>query len=162
MAGVMSGSCMLCIEKEEIKEYDFYLSQIILFSLWGVGLFFALHKRIGDMLRISPLYFPIAFAFLEYLFLASLGNLKEKSDKVRSCIWKGLLFFILMLGMDVVAFLQIKLISVLGNLAKVWAGVFFFLFAWNMLSDKIVFLKNQGHSLTNLIVTRRTEVEKNQ
>lgn len=116
----------------EIQEKRFFISQVILFIIFGFDDRFMMHETLyrGDLLLAG-------LGIVELACLIFLGQLKIRPYQTKvylfiSIMWAGAMFSI-----DLLLPSHLPLRLSVEDLAKLWSVVFFFCFAWEVLKEKI-------------------------
>lgn len=135
---LLFGLCLLFVNKqEESKEYWFCLSQMLLFIYLGFDEQFLLHERIGEWLGRNDAYLLLGLGIVEIGLLWTLGQIFQRTAKIRRFLLIAAVFFGCMFLID--AFLPSKLLFRLSleDLSKLWADIFLFLFSFEIFLHKI-------------------------
>ena len=154
--------CMLFGEQEQglTRERYFYLTQVLIFTLLGISYRFMLHKMLAAWLQFDPGWLIIALVFLEFILVVNYVSFYQSQD-IR-LLYPAFGFWLLTATLETLGLAKFTGHLSLANLSRTWSGIFFFCFAWRILYSKIVVMKSHSHSLTSLIVVRRSESEKKQ
>jgi len=130
------------------REKAFYVSQILMFSYLGLDDRFRLHEYVDQYVPHGETLVLVGAAALEACLLIALGDLKSRPQRTRVYLGIGAVLSAVMLFVD--TFLPYDLLLRLSceDLSKVWAEVFLFLFAFEILRVRIEDLKNRASPRT--------------
>ena len=131
--------CLSCEQRQgrSPRATWFFASQIAVFAFLGLDDRFKAHEYIGWRLGIGDHFVLLAVAAFELVCLLTLGReiVFRRGVLIRLAIASA--FFAVMLFFDAVvphdAFLRLSL----EDVAKTWATLFFCLFAWEILAQRI-------------------------
>jgi hypothetical protein len=132
--------CLASLKGEagKSREFKFYLSQLIIFGYLGFDDRFMVHERVGG--ETSLLFIGMAEAYCLWKY----GRVLEQRWQVKRFLILGVLFFGMMMAMDLFGPEYMLLRLSLEDLSKTWANVFFFSFAWTICLDRIHFIKSNS------------------
>lgn len=125
-----------CVEKKEV-EYWFFISQIIMFVYLGCDERFLIHESMGKFLGRNDAYLLLGLGILEVGLLTWLGNLQQKTKLARKFLYTAAILFAIMVVIDAKFPKDMILRLSLEELTKLWADIFLFLFAWEIMQQKI-------------------------
>jgi len=136
-----------CIDKYKEKLFFYFaLSQIVLFVYLGFDERFLIHELVGRVLGINDAYFLLLIACTEAVILAFFGQLSQKSAKTLLFLGLASILFLIMILIDAKFPAKMQFRLSFEELTKLWASLFLFLFAWEILIQKIQTLKSLSRS----------------
>ncbi|MFK5971343.1 MAG: hypothetical protein QM487_14665 [Candidatus Marithrix sp.] len=125
-----------CVEKRTV-EYWFFVSQIIMFVYLGCDERFLIHESIGKFLGRNDAYLLLGLGLVEVGLLTWLGNLQQKTQLARKLLYTAAVLFFIMVVIDAKFPKNMVLRLSLEELTKLWADICLFLFAWEIMQQKI-------------------------
>lgn len=132
--------CLTCVESlAQRQEKHFFLSQIVFFVYLGIDDRFMVHETLSHWFRESYVLFGLGI--IEVYCLITLGQLSQRPR--RALIYLGIgtgSMFVMLLADKVIPEYLLWRLSV-EDLSKLWGAGCLFLFAWEILLDKIQQLK---------------------
>ena len=155
--------CMLFSEEEQgvTREQYFYLTQVLIFILMGMSYRFMLHKMIAAWFGFAPGCLILGLAIFEFFLVVNYNN-SYPAATIGAPLYLAFAFWLLVAILETFGETKFTGHLSLANLSRTWSGILFFCFAWRVLYTKIMATKSHSHSLTSLIVVRRSESEKKQ
>ncbi|HHB92423.1 MAG TPA: hypothetical protein ENK59_04325 [Thioploca sp.] len=127
---------LTCVKKRTV-EYWFFVSQIVMFVYLGCDERFLIHESIGKFLGRNDAYLLLGLGLVEVGLLAWLGNLRQKTQLARKFLYIAAVLFFIMVVIDAKFPRDMLLRLSLEELTKLWADIFLFLFAWEIMQQKI-------------------------
>ncbi|MCK5877705.1 MAG: hypothetical protein KAG43_08715 [Candidatus Marithrix sp.] len=118
-------------------EYWFFISQIIIFIYLGCDERFLIHENIGRLLGRNDAYLLLGIGLLEIGLLVWLGKLNQKTQLARKFLYTAAILFATMIVIDAKFPRDMILRLSLEELTKLWADIFLFLFAWDIMRQQI-------------------------
>jgi len=125
-----------CVDKKS-PEYWFFISQIIMFIYLGCDERFLIHESVGKFLGRNDAYLLLGLGIIEVGLLAWLGNLQQKTKLARQFLYTAAILFAVMVVIDAKFPNDMVLRLSLEELTKLWADIFLFLFAWEIMQQQI-------------------------
>ncbi len=122
----------------------FYLSQILIFAYLGLDDRFMIHEWLGVRLKINDALILLGVGLLEIALLFFWGDIRKRSRSIQVNLFLAATFFAVMTGIDALLPSRMMLRLSLEDLAKTWANLFLFFFAWEICQHHIVILKQPG------------------
>ncbi len=122
---------------ELARERWFYFSQAWVFAVLGCDDRFLLHEKLSYRLGIGDHYVLLAIAALELAALWSWRRWRVLEDRAGKRLAVGAALFTAMIVIDGWFPHEMVLRLSLEDLLKTWAGLFFFLFGWQLLMERI-------------------------
>ncbi|REK22401.1 MAG: hypothetical protein DWQ42_17175 [Planctomycetota bacterium] len=140
--------CLLCVNNQdgERRLWWFFVSQVAVFAYLGLDDRFKLHESFAWRLGIGDHYVLFVVALAECFFLLALGRREVLTGRSGRLLLAAAVLFGVMIFFDAVAPHDMVLRLTLEDLAKTWANVFFFAFAWHLCCQQIERLKGLGHT----------------
>lgn len=123
------------------KELFFYLSQIFIFGYLGCDDRFLFHENIANFLNIHDALILLGIGLAEIVFLFMYGEIRKQPNFIKKDLIVAVFLFGIMIVIDAFLPSQLRLRLSVEDLAKLWADVFLFLFAWDICCLKINQLK---------------------
>jgi hypothetical protein len=131
-----------CIQpNQESKFVYFAISQVILFAYLGLDDRFMLHEYQGEILGRNDAYILLGLGVLQLYFLVRWGELHQKPPIALLYLGLGAILFAVMIYIDARLPARMEFRLALEEISKFWATLFLFLFAWEVLMQKIQVLK---------------------
>jgi len=136
---LLFGVCWACVRDRPEMRRDalFYLSQVVVFAGLGIDDRFKLHEHLAWRLGIADHFLLVAAGVVEVLLLVTLGRQLVFRRRPMKWLAAAAVCFLIMTFFDAVyphdAFLRLSL----EDIAKTWSGVFFCLFAWRLMAERI-------------------------
>lgn len=143
-AALMFAVSLTCLKPGQVKPQLFYLSQILILAYLGFDDRFLIHEWLIPRLGISDALYFIGLGVVEIILLVTLGDLFQQRPKVRRYLYLAALCFGLMVVIDTDALVPPDMVLRLASedLAKLWAGIFIFMFSWEQCQAHIQALKS--------------------
>ena len=142
------GVCLACDRNDPNRRHArwFFLSQILMFAWLGIDDRFKAHEHIGWHLNIGDHYVLIAAAMVEIALLVFLGRSIVFRPAPMLRLSGAAFFFAVTMFFDAIyphdAFLRLSL----EDVAKTWSALFFCLFAWQLVTERIDRLNLPEHA----------------
>jgi hypothetical protein len=131
-----------CVDiKQEKLFFYFAISQVIVFTYLGIDERFLIHEMLGRVIGINDAYVLLLIGGAEAFILLSIAQLRQKT--LNSWLFLGLasVLFLTMVVIDAKFPAKMPFRLSFEELSKLWASLFLFLFAWEVLMQKIQALK---------------------
>lgn len=147
---LLFGICLLFVDrKQQPREFLFCISQIIIFTYLGLDDRFLLHEHLSEWLHHNDAYILLGLGFLELGFLIGLGNVSQRPLKAKIFLGSAAILFAIMIVIDAKLPSHLLFRLSLEDLTKLWADLCLVLFAWEILLEKINYLKSthESHSV---------------
>jgi hypothetical protein len=140
---VLFAVCFVCVNgKENSRRLQwFFLSQVFVFAFLGLDDRFKFHEAIAWRIGIGDHFVLLAVGACEVGLLAILGGRAIFVGRALSSLIAAIIMFMVMLLFDAVVSHDALLRLSIEDLAKTWANLCFFAFAWQLLVDRIDELK---------------------
>jgi hypothetical protein len=136
-----------CIDKYKEKMFFYFaLSQIVLFVYLGFDERFLIHELAGRILEVNDAYLLLLIGCAEAVILVVIGQLSQKSPKTLLFLGLASVLFLIMILIDAKFPAKMQFRLSFEELTKLWASLFLFLFAWEILIQKIQALKSLSRS----------------
>lgn len=150
----MFAVCLVCTEgiPNTRRQQLFFLSQVLIFAFLGLDDRFKAHEYLARHLGVGDHYVLLGVAAMEVVFLVVLGGRTVLQSRAARCLYGASLLFAGMLFFDACVQHDMVLRLSLEDLAKTWANLLFFSFAWLICVERIEDLKraaqrpSQGHA----------------
>lgn len=144
---LLFGICLLFTDREQQpREFFFCLSQIIIFVYLGLDDRFLFHENLGHWLHRNDAYLLLGLGFIELGLLAWLGKVRQRSKKAQLFLGSAAVLFAIMIVIDAKLPSHLLFRLSLEDLTKLWADLCLALFAWEILLEKINYLKSTNES----------------
>lgn len=119
------------------RQRAFCASQILLFAYLGFDDRFLIHETLSDKLGVHDALLLLVIGLAEIACLMLWGELRSRSRKTLLYLGLAAITFLIMAGID--AFLPSAMVLRLSfeDLFKTWCAFFLFLFAWQVLQQRI-------------------------
>lgn len=128
---------------ENVVLRRFFWSQVFVFAFLGCDDRFKLHENLAFRLETEDHYSLIAIGVAEALLLFVLGR-SFLRGRAGLFLAAACVLFCVMLLFDAVVPHEMRLRLSLEDLAKTWSSLFFFLFSWEILNDRVCALAGRG------------------
>ncbi len=125
------------------RERWFCASQIAIFGYLGADDRFLLHERLSDVVPLHDTLILVLVGVGEVVALALWGDLAGRSRRARLYLCLAAVLFMVMAAIDAFAPSELTLRLSFEDLSKVWATLFLFLFAWEVLDAHLAELKGR-------------------
>ena len=132
----------VCISCEQIaggcrRTFWFFASQVAVFALLGLDDRFKMHEFLARHMGIGDHFILIAIGVVEVVCLLTIGRKIVFQRSVLIRLGAATALFCVMLVFDAIvphdAFLRLSI----EDVAKTWAALFFCLFAWDILAQRL-------------------------
>lgn len=146
--------CLVCTEgmPDTRRLQRFFLSQVLVFAFLGLDDRFKAHEYLAWQLGVGDHYVLLSVAAMEVVFLVVLGGRTVLESRAARCLFGASLLFGGMVFFDACVQHDMVLRLSLEDLAKSWASLLFFAFAWLLCTERIEALKHaaqqpsEGHA----------------
>lgn len=131
-----------CVDRtKDALFFYFALSQVVLFTYLGFDERFLIHEMAGRILQVNDAYLLLLIGFAEVGVLVILGQLLQQSRKALLFLGLASVLFFIMIVIDAKFPAKMQFRLSFEELTKLWASLFLFLFAWEVLMQKVRALK---------------------
>ncbi|WP_353572111.1 hypothetical protein [Candidatus Albibeggiatoa sp. nov. BB20] len=137
-----------CIDKQKEQLFFYFaLSQVLLFIYLGFDERFLIHEMAGRFFEVNDAYLLLLIGCAEAVILLLFGQLRQKSSHTLLFLGLASLLFLIMIVIDAKFPAKMQFRLSFEELSKLWASLFLFLFAWEILMQKIQLLKSRADSI---------------
>jgi hypothetical protein len=119
----------------------FYASQVVMFVYFALDELFMIHELAGLRFGFNDAFYILGLGFVEIIFVVWLGELGSMGRRARRLLVTGVVLFAGMWFVDAYAPKRAFLRLSFEDLFKLWAIVFFFMWALQICRDRIEDLK---------------------
>ncbi len=121
----------------ESAERWFLISQIIIFCYLGFDERFQFHERLGQVFHVEDAFILLGIGVIELGCLFGLGKVHTRPQLQRLSLLMAGCCFGLMVIIDAFFPSGMRMRLSAEDLTKIWAVAFLFLFAWQVLFDRL-------------------------
>ncbi len=146
--------CFVCVDRQAgaNRLRWFFLSQVAVFFWLGCDDRFKFHENVAERLGIGDHFVLLVVAAFQIAFLLALGGRTVLRGRRLVYMALAVVFFVVMTVFDALVPHEMLLRLTLEDLAKTWATLFFFLFAWENCCRRIHLLKVGGRPVPHQAV----------
>ena len=126
----------------------FYATQVVMFVYLATDELCMIHELVGLRFGLNDAFIVLAMGIAELFLIAGIGELRTMGSRARRLLYTAVVLFVFMWFIDAFAAKRAFLRLSFEDLSKLWAIVFFFMWALQICRDRIDDLKRGGGSPT--------------
>ena len=126
----------------------FYATQVVMFVYFALDELFMIHELVGLRFGVNDAFFILGLGIVEVILIVGIGELRTMGPRAKRLLYTAVVLFVCMWFIDAYAPKRAFLRLSLEDLFKLWAIVFFFMWALQICRERIDDLKRGSGSLT--------------